>query len=719
MATGGEGSCPCTNATTALSSLAARSCRLSSGDNGVQLNTRGGACVPFSYGSFRCRQHDLLYDPSCQVNEADERVIPAYCFRPFCFVDADTCIRESEQRVYRSAYFPPESGVDVFYSYSVCNATAEDWLAVEDDIMGNRAMNGATLEATVPTYLPLLVFKTDGNGDSLSSPGSEYYNNSVPYKGVYIDYMKQLMEISQGDIRNVTYSHRSRVSSVLHPESRFTAAVQDVQDGLFDMAVGPFWITGKQICSAHTICFHLSISCLGSLIYCLRLCIWSGQRLKMTAFSLPIVYDKTFLVILKPGASESLWHQVRKVLMPLSTDLWGVVIGIIVITALLSVWFSDRSDKAMNGRVGRMGLQHDGQRVQRRKLVYTRLALDSCLQKGLFFCSAGVEHDEGGTLSNHLLMFGFAFFILIAVSAYVANLAAFLTLTLSSSAGETTIEGAVAAGYTICAHIAIKDALRVAWPKAIFHFHEDGNEYHGILDDYLAGKCKVLAIGHQSTELDSRILQRFCSSDLVRTDSLILETPIAFPVRKELTAGLSYWMLEAEKYHGLSIEKLKEELPLEITCDLDYSVEDIEASEYAAVTTKNMSLPLIFFFTCAIIAILLQIVHQRRLKRGQESLIGRRSTLELVEDSLPGRQNPLVSLTASSRLNPISSLIRRNNLGSNSDPKEDANEIGDCDGFHHRISEAKSIAKGIIEVDDDFMESGVQQPRVRWETFTS
>jgi hypothetical protein len=32
----------------------------------------------------------------------------------------------------------------------------------------------------------------------------------------------------------------------LYPDSSFTAAVQDIEDGLVDMAVGPFWITGEQ-----------------------------------------------------------------------------------------------------------------------------------------------------------------------------------------------------------------------------------------------------------------------------------------------------------------------------------------------------------------------------------------------------------------------------------------------------------------------------------------
>ena len=84
--------------------------------------------------------------------------------------------------------------------------------------------------------------------------------------------------------------------------------------------------------------------------------------------------------------------------------------------------------------------------------------------------SAGVDQDEHASLPNKLLLFGFGFFILIAVSAYVANLAAFLTLSTTESVN--TMNGAVAAGMKICAHPALKAELEVAWPDAKFYFNE-------------------------------------------------------------------------------------------------------------------------------------------------------------------------------------------------------------------------------------------------------
>ena len=72
------------------------------------------------------------------------------------------------------------------------------------------------------------------------------------------------------------------------------------------------------------------------------------------------------------------------------------------------------------------------------------------------------------------MLFGFGFLILIAVSAYVANLAAFLTKTNQESVLPMT--QAVKAGTRICAHPAIRDELELVWTDADFYFHSEGNE---------------------------------------------------------------------------------------------------------------------------------------------------------------------------------------------------------------------------------------------------
>ena len=61
-------------------------------------------------------KHDYLMDPRCQVDATDQNV-PAYCFRPWCYVDARSCAKSSSEKIYRSSYFDYTSGIDLFYSY--------------------------------------------------------------------------------------------------------------------------------------------------------------------------------------------------------------------------------------------------------------------------------------------------------------------------------------------------------------------------------------------------------------------------------------------------------------------------------------------------------------------------------------------------------------------------------------------------------------------------
>ena len=61
------------------------------------------------------------------------------------------CKKLSSERVIRSSYFPRDSGIDLFYSYSTCNSTVDDWLDVEY-VGGSLALGGIGLVVNVPTY---------------------------------------------------------------------------------------------------------------------------------------------------------------------------------------------------------------------------------------------------------------------------------------------------------------------------------------------------------------------------------------------------------------------------------------------------------------------------------------------------------------------------------------------------------------------------------------
>ncbi|KAL7529766.1 hypothetical protein ACHAXR_007424, partial [Thalassiosira sp. AJA248-18] len=266
--------------------------------------------------------------------------------------------------------------------------------------------------------------------------------------------------------------------------------------------------------------------------------------------------------------------------------VWVLIIALITIAALLSVWFT-RYGKSFARRPERW-----------KKGAYARVALDEFLQKGTFFCSAGVDQDEDASLPQKLLMFGFSFFILIVVSAYVttdnclfsslcaceklkANLAAFLTRPVDFVG---TIEVVEQKGMRVCAHPALKTEFEVAWPTVNFVFSETGTL--GMLDHYAAGKCDVIAASKPDVTSDIDFARAFCETGLVLTDSLIIEIPVAFPIRPDLASGLSYWMHTGEKNLGITFVAAQKEYRQPI-CNLELSVNDKKSSDYTRIEPQN------------------------------------------------------------------------------------------------------------------------------------
>ena len=108
----------------------------------------------------------------------------------------------------------------MFYSYSTCNSTAAEWtdhLSRRGQLGGIKIQAGENLSASpllgnhshsyafihsslftpvIPTYVAPMLYKSDPiNGDIISSPGSEYYDDTVPFEGVSVNYVQSLQEV--------------------------------------------------------------------------------------------------------------------------------------------------------------------------------------------------------------------------------------------------------------------------------------------------------------------------------------------------------------------------------------------------------------------------------------------------------------------------------------------------------------------------------------------
>eukprot|EP00956_Cyclotella_meneghiniana_P023232 scaffold44786_cov61-Cyclotella_meneghiniana.AAC.8 len=458
MSANGNQGCQCKNETDALASLSERSCTLDDGSPGVVLQLREDACFSTSYGSSACVMHDMIHDPLCNVSVD---VMPSYCVQPWCYVDLESCTKDSDEIVYRSSYFSVDSGVDVYFSYSTCNATVHSSDLAQMKKAPKGFMGGVDIRANVPTYRFPYIYKRDEGGEGLASiDGPEYYDNSIPWAGAYIDLVKGITE--------------------------------------------------------------------------------------------------AYLVIPKPGSSNSLAKQTQKVLQPFTPGLWIFVLVVIFMAAMLGCWFAGDAEEVASR------IENDGTKPSRlfRAQMYIRIGVDSFLEKG-----------------------------------------------------------AVKARYTVCALPVLKEDLELEWPDAKFYYNLDDKGFFGMLDDYTAGKCDVLAVGYEDTILSEDFLEEMCENNLVYTSSVVVEVPIAFPIRQDLSSGFSYWVREAKR-NGIDLEAAKEKYQPSASCEIQLEDVEMGGDEYAQITVPNM----VFVF-CALLGIALQLEEKYNVKKGKASVLGRKSSL--------------------------------------------------------------------------------------------
>ena len=315
------------------------------------------------------------------------------------------------------------------------------------------------------------------------------------------------------------------------------------------------------------------------------------------------------------------------------------------------MWFSDR-EMAAKKQYGQ--LKQTKRPKKKRKAAYFRLMLDAFLEKGMFFFSAGIEQDTGASLPHKVLMFGFGFFILIAVSAYVANLAAFLTQTGLEKSVKSMRE-VIDRNIPICGHPALEKEIRMKWPDAKWVF--PGSGFDGMLEAYAKGECKVMAMGREDTIMDMNVLNKMCEHDLVYTDVLVTENPIAFPIKEELASAFSYWMYLGEKTYGIDLDSAKQAFldknDIKPQCEVELSQLSgaEEADDFARVSPGNMIFPIILFLTCALIAAVLQLYHDRMTKKGRTIDFGRKSSLDIYLESFAKRLSFNTRLSATTHAN--------------------------------------------------------------------
>jgi hypothetical protein len=290
-----------------------------------------------------------------------------------------------------------------------------------------------------------------------------------------------------------------------------------------------------------------------------------------------------------------------------------------VLVSMMGVWFSNKDGTRNKWWYKLRDEAFIEGTVYYRATTLLNIIFDSFLASANDTFGQSVEFDMASTLSKKLLNFGFSFLILVVAAAYTANLAAFLTIEGDTNGHYIrSVEEAMLTKTPLCGHIALKSELITAWPGANWVFTEasEGDGYVGMLENFDAGNCGGLIGGKGDLLGDTILMNKFCARNLVDTNTMILEKPVAFPACKDMVAGISYWIYEAER-RGIAFESYQDASQPPQVCQMSISDNDAdgEQEDLRPLTPANFALPLLTVVLCCLIATILQLRHQTMVHR--------------------------------------------------------------------------------------------------------
>ncbi|KAL3919669.1 MAG: hypothetical protein SGPRY_005544 [Prymnesium sp.] len=274
---------------------------------------------PLEYGS-RCGSWDRGLPPFCNSIGST----PSFCNVEWCWVDPDTC-RDSGVPFYLSQLLSP---LQLHYSYATCSNLTYSSQArrafeefTETSTLG--AFNNRVLRVAFPaSYFPQH-FKRNEMGEAVNTSNPmhyEYYTNtSIPWEGVYVDYLQAMTDQAKAMGVNLSFSF-SQVSRYMlqRHSSAWTAAVHDVAIGLLDTSPGDFEP--------------------------------SAERLSLTPFTLAMRETHVWLLVPRPSSipsdSSITFEKFSRCFAPFSTTLWLAILGVSLLVGILQSYVRYRLEGA-------------------------------------------------------------------------------------------------------------------------------------------------------------------------------------------------------------------------------------------------------------------------------------------------------------------------------------------------------------------------------------
>ena len=458
------------------------------GDHSFADNTTVAAIVggtvydyPSSYGRGACAAHDAGFEPYCASGNAE-----SFCSLSWCYVNATTC--HSSPHVYQASDLFPDSSL--YFSYATCGAsTWEEASSTWDDIRDMNSLAGKVVRAAL-------------HGSNQAPV--QYYENIALRAGFTIEWR----EVSNGSL-------------TLHAPDTTKACVDDVGRGLLDLCIGVVWMKADR----------MSLSS-----FTAPICECARARFRSVApqpnlgdtFACADT-DTWYLMLKRPVETTSFLEDMGHPFLPFTWPLWVAILFFTVFLGLVRAQLATSDEHLKEEGADKYGPAG----VMKNELYFTFMDL---LGGGV---DAAAGTDAGHHAGPHLLNIGFAFFVLLVMASYTANLAAMLATESLKSGAITSLEDCAEQKCTLCIFYKIEADFKALYDTTgmnVMPWSSNTPMIQAAID----GSCDATIFDWDNYKSRYGAYDGLC--DFYFEGTGLVSMPVAQPCAGDLEKGLSYWI---------------------------------------------------------------------------------------------------------------------------------------------------------------------------------